>query len=112
VNNQNEDDDEGYKSCEDDDQDYLVYHAMKIKDQCIKEINEYNPVIYKVYARLFQAEGNLTIYDASIDNNVDIQKDVFLCLDQIDNFKYMLNVIDKTGSKSYTRKILNTVDDI
>lgn len=76
-----------------------------MKDE-IKPLNE--EIKLNIVQRLLQIEGDLMEYSPFIDENIMRAKDVFLCIDQTsDKFDYMINVIDKSGKVSYTRKVIS-----
>lgn len=66
----------------------------------------------KVLQRLIQVPGHLFIYNSHYDKNILVKENVFLCVDQIEMYQYIMNVIDQTGKKSFTRKQLESVKDI
>jgi len=55
-----------------------------------------NNLTLKIEERLIQAEGDLTIFDCGLNRQIDIQKNVFLCIDKLGKFDYMINVVDMT----------------
>jgi hypothetical protein len=50
-------------------------------------------------------------YNPLADKNELRIRDVFICIDQIEKYSYMINVIDNTGKISYTRKEIKQVCD-
>lgn len=50
-------------------------------------------------------------YNPLQDDNIVRAKDVFLAVDRIGKFRYMLNVVDGAQSTSYTRKELQNMSD-
>ena len=75
------------------------------------EIRQATELTVKIIQRILQVHGNLLEYNPLEDKNMDRAKDVFLCLDQIGNHKYMLNIVDATQKISFTRKELTNVCD-
>eukprot|EP00347_Sterkiella_histriomuscorum_P022900 403336735 len=84
-----------------------------MKDE-IKKLDE--EVKLQITQRMIQIEGDLLEYSPFIDENITRAKDIFLCIDQVTSqgsdskskgkFEYMINIIDKTGKISYTRKAI------
>lgn len=59
----------------------------------IKPVNELQVSIKK---RLIQVQGDLLEYNPLEDCDIPRVKNCFLCLDQTDDYKFMLNIVDLT----------------
>ena len=59
------------------------------------EIKPVGEIKIEVLKRIVQVHGKLEEYNPLEDKNIPRVADVFLCLDQIGPFKYMLNVVDQ-----------------
>lgn len=85
---------------------------MSQMDVMKDEIKEMKEIRVNILQRLIQVSGDLLEYSPFIDENIERAKDVFLCIDESDKFEYVINVVDKEGKLSYTRKNINTSGEI
>ena len=66
----------------------------------------------KVEERLIQIIGHFYKYDPYLDKNILVKKDVFMCVDRVldeeDQIKYMIHVVDMSGKFSYCRAYISS----
>lgn len=67
---------------------------MSQMDVMKDEIKEMEDVRVKIIQRLIQVEGDLYEYSPFLDDDILRAKQVFLSIDQTDDYDYILNVID------------------
>lgn len=75
------------------------------------EIKKVEEISVQVLKRVVQVHGDLYEYNPLDDANILRVKDIFLCVDQIGQYSYMLNVVDQAQKTSYTTKNLTNVSD-
>ena len=47
-----------------------------------------------------------------MDKNIPVKENVFMCIDQVELYTYIINVIDQAGKVSYTRKTIESMKDL
>ena len=75
------------------------------------EIKPVEEIQVRILNRMVQVEGDLYEYSPLTDSNILRVKNVFLCIDQIGNFQYMINVVDGAQKTSFTRRELTNMSD-
>jgi len=75
------------------------------------EIKQMDEVRVEVLERLIQIPGDLYEYSPFLNEDILRAKDVFLAIDRVGEFDYLLNIVDLAGKLSYTRKALKNQGD-
>lgn len=84
---------------------------MKSIDIMKEEIKQQDEFKVQVIQRLLQVKGDLYEYNPLEDANQLRVGDVFLCLDQVAQYSYLMNIVDNEGKVSYTRKEITNLSD-
>lgn len=84
---------------------------MKSLDVMKEEIKNVSEIQVEIKSRLLQILGDLYEYNPLEDANQIRVRDIFLCLDKVGEFEYLMNIVDKQGKVSYTRKTVTNLSD-
>ena len=88
--------------------------TSKLRELNVSMAGEIKPVEelkVKVLARKIQVAGDLLEYNPLEDRNIPRVADIFMCVDQIDTYRFMFNIVDKPQKISYTEKEFKDFND-
>jgi hypothetical protein len=99
---------------EEQEREKMAEATAKLRELNVSMAGEIKPVEelkIKILSRKIQVGGDLLEYNPLEDRNIPRVSDVFMCVDQIDTYRFMFNIVDKAQKISYTEKEFKDFND-